>query len=260
MQILKFPAFKDNYIWGIQHKNHLLVVDPGDSSPIIDFLSTNENILLNGILITHHHQDHVGGIEDLVNYHKRDKEKIIQINGNEYKSLLPVLGPKNCQKFGVNFCVEGCDNVKINEFTLSILDIPGHTEEHVGYFFDEETNFFSNPFFFCGDTLFGAGCGRVLGGSAQNLFKSLKKISKLPLNTSVFCAHEYTLANINFAHHLFPNDKKISKRKKIVEQKRTNGISTIPTTIEEELETNPFYRCKNLDEFIVMRKQKDLWI
>ena len=82
----------------------------------------------------------------------------------------------------------------------------------------------------------------------------------MPINTSVFCAHEYTLANINFAHHLFPNDKKISKRKKTVEKKRSNGISTIPTTIEEELETNPFYRCKNLDEFIVMRKQKDLWI
>jgi hydroxyacylglutathione hydrolase len=258
MQILKFNAFKDNYIWGLQHKNQFLVIDPGDPAPVINFLSSNKHLNFSGILITHHHSDHVGGIQDLAKIYDKNKSKNTFINSKQLDVDIPILGPRNCQKFGVNVFVEEGDKINIGAFKLSILDIPGHTQQHLGYFFENNIIKLS-PFFFCGDTLFAAGCGRILGGDAKNLFKSLKKIGNLPKSTLIFCAHEYTLNNIQFASSLYPDDSKITLRKIIVENKRIEGNCTIPSTLEEELETNPFYRCKNLNEFIQMRKKKDVW-
>ena len=258
MHILQFSAFTDNYIWALKKKNQLVVIDPGDYRPIKDFFTKNPSILLAGIFITHHHLDHVGGIEELLKLANLDKKDSIFLNGATCKSLIPVFGPPNCKKFGVNTILKEGDRINWGDTLIEILDIRGHTDEHLGYYCDGSDDVIS-PFVFSGDTLFAGGCGRVLGGSISNLFHSLNKLSNLPKNTLVYCAHEYTLDNLNFAADVFPGDRKIAARKKNVEFYRSKNISTVPSTIGEELQTNPFYRVHELEEFIELRKMKDVW-
>ena len=144
------------------------------------------------------------------------------------------------------------------EKNFTVLEIPGHTSNHIGYFCEDNING-NLKSVFCGDTLFAAGCGKILGGTAYDLFYSLMKLAKLPENTLIYCAHEYTLANIEFASELFPNDFYIKKRKQNIENSRRLGLATVPSTIKEEIQTNPFLRCKNLIEFAEMRITKDNW-
>lgn len=265
MIVKRFEAFNDNYIWGIESDNNYLIVDPGDPEPIINFFQKSKKAKLAGILITHHHNDHVGGIKNLTNKNNFNFFALNKINFQgsndnftKISNKIPVIGPIGFDKYGVNYPVKEADNFKFGLINLTVLEIPGHTSNHIGYLCsnkpcDDDLSIF------CGDTLFAAGCGKILGGTAIDLYKSISRIANLPNNTLVYCAHEYTLNNIEFASELFPNDSDIKARRLTVKNSRKLGLATVPSTIKEEKLTNPFLRCKNVTEFTEMRIAKDNW-
>lgn len=223
------PAFDDNYIWAITQVNspYLVLVDPGDASVCIKYIEKKHKILCD-ILITHKHYDHVDGIEELLTY---SKEKQWSVN---------VHGPKNEQ---IPHCTNSLSSE--NKITLSplgitfnIIDLPGHTLGHIAYFADNE-----HPILFCGDTLFSGGCGRIFEGSPTQMLSSLKKLAALPNNTQVYCTHEYTLANLNFAKQVEPDNQTLADYLDNVKAKRNNDQPSLPTTIQLEKAINPFFRC-----------------
>ena len=219
-------AFSDNYIWAIssQNKPALAIVDPGDADVCIDYIEQN-NKQLSAILITHHHSDHVGGINKLVQY----------CQDNAWP--LTVYGPENES-------IPHCD-IKLNEHStfvlnnlaleFSVIELPGHTSGHIAYLTQDSL--------FCGDTLFSGGCGRLFEGTAAQMLNSLEKLSSLPEKTHVYCAHEYTKANLDFALTVEPSNRELVYYYNQVLQKRTQNIATIPTSILQEKMINPFLRC-----------------
>lgn len=231
------PAFDDNYIFMIKDKqtDHLAVVDPGDAKPVLAWLDDN-NETLDTILITHHHHDHTGGIQTL-------KEKTGCV----------VYGPKHEKQpiEGLDHQIEGGDHVMIGDKKFTILDFPGHTVGHIGYYNDDD------HLLFCGDTLFAMGCGRLFEGTAEDMFSSLQKIAHLPDNTAIYCAHEYTYSNGLFAISAEPENNAVKKRLKTVKNARDNNIPTIPTDVMSEKQTNPFLRAKNAAELKTRRLAKD---
>ena len=257
--IRRFNAFSDNYIWGIEIHQTICLVDPGESQKITKYLENfEEPHSIGAIFVTHKHHDHVGGIKELTNSKFAGSNLEILLNESPVHDEMPIFGPFDCQKYGVHQVVSNGDIIKIGNHTIEILDIPGHTEQHVGYLF-RPANERLRPAFFCGDTLFGGGCGRVLGGSLIDLYKSLKKISKLPHETLVYCAHEYTEANLKFAQEFFPDNPEIRKRYGQVKRDRAKLLPTIPTELSCELKTNPYLTCENFKEFRAIRMSKDNW-
>lgn len=227
MDIKYIPIFTSNYIWLMINKDskQAVAVDPGLSTPVIDFLS-KENLTLTDILITHHHSDHVGGVLDLKK----------RYNPNIYAPYIESVA-------GATNKVRNSDRVflsVINDY-FEVLDIPGHTLGHVAYY-----NKLQN-ILFCGDTLFSAGCGRLFEGNYAELYASLKKLSSLPDLTLVYCTHEYTIENLKFAKLLEPNNKSIIKRTNESLQMLAKGLPTLPSTIGAEKEFNPFLRCHSPD-------------
>jgi len=222
LQIHAVPAFKDNYLWVLAEGSHAAVVDPGDAAPIERFLAEN-GLTLDAILATHHHGDHVGGLLALASHWK-----------------CPVWGPagEDIEGLGTRL-VEG-DRIHVPgiEIELDVLDVPGHTAGHIAYV---DT---LKEFVFCGDTLFACGCGRLFEGTPAQMSHSLAKLARLPGGTRVYCAHEYTLANIRFAEAVEPGNKALAERKARDTAKRERGEATVPSTIGEELATNPFMRCR----------------
>jgi hydroxyacylglutathione hydrolase len=219
------PAFTDNYIWAITEKgsNKACVVDPGDAAPVIEYLA-REGLILSDILITHHHLDHTGGIRQLCN-----------------KYSPRVFGPESSNIEGItDFVVEG-DCVELFGQSFSVLEIPGHTLDHIAFFSADQDQ--PTPILFCGDTLFAAGCGRLFEGSPAMMCSSLKKLSSLDTNTKVYCTHEYTLANLQFALAAEPDNDALLKRNQFELVKRNKGLPTLPSSIELEIATNPFIRC-----------------
>ena len=235
INILPIKAFKDNYIWLIQEKLNGVIVDPGDAKPVIKKLKEN-NIDLKAILITHKHHDHIGGVEELISYHPD-----VRIYGPDLR--LPFL--QNI-KFKYEVVKEG-DVISIlgTKLKFYVIETPGHTSDHI-IFVDKEN-------LFCGDTLFACGCGRLFEGTYEEMFKSLLKISSLNPNTKVYCAHEYTKENIRFALTIDPDNYQLNERYK----KLQDVEITIPSILQEELETNPFLRVKTSKEFKLIRKRKD---
>ena len=217
-------AYDDNYIWLISTNEGSIIVDPGESKEIIKGINENK-IDLKGILITHHHFDHTNGLQDLLNIDDFD-----------------VFGPVNNIN-GINKKVREPDKFSIIGIDFEVIDLPGHTLDHIGFYSFNN----GNPILFCGDTLFAAGCGRVFEGTYEQMFEALKKISKLPMNTKVYCGHEYTLSNIKFALEVDPNNLKIHDEYRHVQELMKSDIPSLPTTIEKELDINPFLRCDNLD-------------
>ena len=217
-------AYDDNYIWLISTNEGSIIVDPGESKEIIKGINENK-IDLKGILITHHHFDHTNGLQDLLNIDDFD-----------------VFGPVNNIN-GINKKVVEPDKFSIIGMDFEVIDLPGHTLDHIGFYSFNN----GNPILFCGDTLFAAGCGRVFEGTYEQMFEALKKISKLPKNTKVYCGHEYTLSNIKFALEVDPNNIIIQDEYRHVKELIKSDIPSLPTTIEKELEINPFLRCNNLD-------------
>ena len=229
LSIKPIKSFTDNYIWMIKKNKDVVVVDPGDAIPVLNFLK-EKNLNLKSILITHKHADHIGGIEDLLNHYPNIK----------------IYGPKNNFNF-IYTIVNNDELLKINELNIEfrVIATPGHTLDHV-VFADQDH-------LFCGDTLFGCGCGKLFEGSYSQMHSSLKTLSKLPTSIKVYCAHEYTKKNIEFALTQDKDNQYLIDRKRNLIGKDI----TLPSTLGEELKTNPFLRSKDLTQFKELRQRKD---
>ncbi|CAM8429183.1 hydroxyacylglutathione hydrolase [Candidatus Methylopumilus universalis] len=223
-------AFQDNYIWLIHNDQNSIIVDPGDAEPVINALE-RKNLNLVAILITHHHADHIGGVMAL-------QEKYPHIK---------IFAPQKDKYEFVNISLKNGDEINIPELQINykIIEIPGHTQGHIAYY--DKKNLF------CGDTLFACGCGKIFDGTHEQMYNSLKKISALPKDTKIYCAHEYTKKNITFALSLDPDDTNLKLRKESL----SNVTNTIPSSLEEELKTNPFLKCTSLEAFKRLRDLKD---
>jgi hydroxyacylglutathione hydrolase len=219
MDIVPIPAFRDNYIWTLRDDRHAAVVDPGEAGPVRSYLK-KEKLKLVAILATHHHPDHTGGIADLV-----------------ADARVPVHGPRGEPIPALTHPVGQGDSVNVPELSalFSVLDIPGHTRAHVAYY--------GLGALFCGDTLFACGCGRVFEGTPEQMVDSLAKLAALPDDTKVYCGHEYTLANIEFARKVDPGNAELAAREERARRLRAAGKPTLPSTLGEERATNPFLRC-----------------
>ena len=234
LKIIPLPAFTDNYIWAIVYGNSCVVVDPGDSSPVFNFLESN-NLDLESILITHHHFDHTGGMLALAK-----------------KYDCPVYGPSGDHIEGLTSKVSEGDEITIFNFKFKIFETPGHTLDHIAYFHSSD----KGSCLFCGDTLFSGGCGRLFEGTAEDMFSSLNKFISLPDETLVFCAHEYTQSNLKFALSINPSNLDLIKYSKKVNELRSNSEITLPSNIGLEKKINPFFLLsdkeilKNSEQFI----------
>lgn len=214
-KIIPLRAFQDNYIWALHSLDHcqVAVVDPGDPEPVLSYLSNN-NLTLSSILITHHHHDHTGGIRTLC----------------EYFPHVKLYTPQDLKDGNIILPFEN-----ENSFRLTIMEIPGHTLDHIAYYNDD--------LIFCGDTLFSCGCGRLFEGTAEQLYASLQKINQLAGHILIYCAHEYTLANLRFAEQVDPTNQAITERIKEIAALRAKGAPSLPVTLDIERATNPFLRC-----------------
>ena len=219
MAIHAVPAFKDNYIWMVEDGRHAVAVDPGDAAPVQEFLE-RRGLVLTAVLATHHHADHVGGMPELARRWK-----------------CPTIGPTLEVAAGLDRRVAEGEVFAVPGIALELatLDIPGHTAGHIALY--------SRDAVFCGDTLFACGCGRLFEGTPAQMMASLAKLARLPGPTRVYCGHEYTLANIQFAQAVEPGNTKLAERAAREAAKRARGEPTLPSTIAEELATNPFLRC-----------------
>jgi hydroxyacylglutathione hydrolase len=218
MQIHPVPAFEDNYLWVIEDGRHAAAVDPGDEQPVQAFLESR-GLALSAILVTHHHGDHVGGVEWLAGRWK-----------------CPVFGPAGERIDGLTQRLREGDRITVPglELELAVLDVPGHTRGHIAY---------AGPgMVLCGDTLFACGCGRLFEGTPAQMQESLAKLARLPGETRVYCAHEYTMSNIRFALAVEPGNAKLLARSERDAAARAAGRPTLPCTIADELDTNPFLR------------------
>lgn len=229
LSIKPIKSFTDNYIWMIKKNKDVVVVDPGDAIPVLNFLK-EKNLNLKSILITHKHFDHIGGIEDLLSHYPNIK----------------IYGPKNNFNF-IYTVVNNDELLKIDELNIEfrVIATPGHTLDHV-VFADQDH-------LFCGDTLFGCGCGKLFEGSYSQMHSSLKTLSKLPQSIKVYCAHEYTKKNIEFALTQDKDNQYLTDRKRNLIGKDI----TLPSTLGEELKTNPFLRSKDVTQFKELRQRKD---
>lgn len=223
MNIFPIPAFEDNYIWTLYNEQYAIVVDPGDAVPVIKYLDEYKLKLL-AILVTHHHRDHIGGINDLVELYNT-----------------PVYGPRREKIPHLTFPLGEGDVVEFNElkFRANVIDIPGHTLGHIAYLWDGGM--------FCGDTLFTCGCGKIFEGTPEQLHKSLQRLASQPDDTLVYCTHEYTEYNTPFALLCEPDNVVLKQRIKDAEALRAQNKPTVPSTIKLEKDTNPFLRCTEPD-------------
>lgn len=222
-EIFPIPAFTDNYIWAIHdaNSNDFAVVDPGDPDPVIAY-ATKKGLRLSHILITHHHADHTGGLKELISHYQPH-----------------VIGPEPSGIPGIDqFAHEG-DCFELFGHRWEVYEVPGHTLDHIAYY--SKTS--SPEILFCGDTLFAAGCGRLFEGSAEMMSHSLSKFANLPSTTSVYCTHEYTMANLQFALAVESDNAALQRRFRDEQAKRDSQQATLPSSIALELSTNPFLRC-----------------
>ena len=233
MNLTALPAFTDNYIWMLDDGHHAVVVDPGDSAPVLTALAARQ-LVLAAILVTHHHADHVGGVGALRPH-----------------LLGSVYGPKRERIPGPIVALEQGDTVEALGMRFAVLDVPGHTSGHIAYFTEPAG---AAPILFCGDTLFSGGCGRLFEGTPAQMHRSLSKLSALPGATRVCCAHEYTLANLRFATAVEPANTATLDYTRWCEMRRAAGAPTLPSSIERERLVNPFLRC---DEPAVARTARD---
>lgn len=219
------PAFEDNYIWLLRHPDQpqVAIVDPGDAEPVIATLQ-QQSLQPIAILVTHHHWDHVGGIGDLLARYD-----------------LPVYGPAHeTIPYRSQALVDG-DTVELPALgaRIRVMDVPGHTAGHIAYYLENSDG---PGLLFCGDTLFAGGCGRLFEGTPVQMQHSLSRIRALPDDTLVYCAHEYTEANLGFACIAEPHNAALRERQQQVQQQRAAGQATVPSVLAMEKATNPFLR------------------
>ena len=220
LSIKPIKALSDNYIWLVTTNEGSIVIDPGESKQIIDLVKSNE-IDLEGILITHHHYDHTNGIEEILKYKK-----------------VEVYGPKNNIN-SITKRVKQNDVFNLIGLKFEVIETPGHTLDHIAVYCLKD----EKSILFCGDTLFSGVCGRVFEGTYSQMYESLKKLSKLPEDTQIFCGHEYTSSNLQFACAVEPNNQYIKEYNEEIIEKIKNGEPSLPSSLKIEHMINPFIRC-----------------
>ena len=231
--ITAIPALKNNYIWAIHNDHRAVVVDPGEARPVLEFLDAR-GIQLDSILCTHRHADHIGGILKLREVYN------VPVHGRQY--------PGNPH---ITHELREGDQLKLEQFGLefNIIEIPGHLNDHIAYV--------APGMVFCGDVLFGAGCGKIFEGTPAQMHHSLQRLALLPDSTQVYCGHEYTAANLRFALACEPGNTAIQQRIITTTELRAANLPTLPSTIALEKATNPFLRCAQA-EIICTLKQRGL--
>ena len=230
LNVVPIPILNDNYIWTIIHGKKTVVIDPGLSDPVLKY-HQKYNLELTAILITHHHHDHIGGIDGIINQHN-----------------VPVYAPYH-EKFNFKYH-QVQENSKIqlfdNTLEFSVIEVPGHTLEHIIYH--------GNQLLFCGDTLFSFGCGRIFEGTYRQMYDSLRKFKSIDPDSRVYCTHEYTLKNLEFLKNYFKDNTFYEKKY----QNLSKSMITLPSLLKDELESNPFLNS-SYDEFKKLREAKDLF-
>ena len=235
LDIVAVPAFADNYLW-LVHDNasgETAVVDPGDAAPVLA-AAEQRGWTISQVWNTHWHPDHTGG-----------NRALKEATGAR------ITGPADENIPGRDVSLREGDGIRLGEHVGRVIEVPGHTLGHIALIFDEDR------VAFVGDTLFAMGCGRLFEGSPQQMYRSLQRLTGLPPETRLYCAHEYTLSNARFAAHAYAANSAIAARLTEVEQQRSNGERTVPTTVAQELATNPFVLAPNVDEFARLRRDKD---
>lgn len=230
IEILPIPVLRDNYVWMLHRtdSSHVVLVDPGEAAPVLTAIQQRA-WQLQAILVTHHHLDHIGGVEDILRHHP-----------------VPVYGPAS-EHIG---CVsEGLDEMKNTrlagvDFDLTVLAVPGHTRGALAYYMRETIADSGASGLVCsGDTLFAAGCGRIFEGTAEQMFASLQRFTDLPEDTLLCCGHEYTCANLHFAAAVEPGNSAVLQRLTRATAQRAADLPTVPAALRLESESNPFLRC-----------------
>ena len=235
LEIVPVPAFNDNYLWLVHDdaSGETAVVDPGDASPVLAE-AERRGWAITQIWNTHWHPDHTGG-----------NLAVKAATGAR------ISGPEGEAIPGRDVCLSQGDEVRLGKHVGRVIEVPGHTLDHIALIFDDER------VAFVGDTLFAMGCGRLFEGTPEQMHASLQSLAALPEDTSIYCSHEYTLANARFAAHADPDNAAIAERLAEVETMRAAGEITLPSTIARERATNPFVRARNSQEFAALRSAKD---
>lgn len=235
MEIVPVPAFSDNYLWLVHDENsgETAVVDPGDAAPVLAE-AERRGWTIGQVWNTHWHPDHSGG-----------NLAIKQATGAR------ISGPANENIPGRDVALSEGDEVRLGSHVGRVIEVPGHTLGHIALLFEED------GIAFVGDTLFAMGCGRLFEGTPEQMYRSLQRLTELPDDIRLYCAHEYTLSNARFAAHAEPDNPAVAERLAEVEALREQNQITLPTTVGQERETNPFVRSTNVEEFARRRTAKD---
>ena len=235
-KILCVKIFNDNYVWiiyNIKNKN-CVIIDPGEYEKTFNFI-LNNGLIPSAIFITHHHKDHCGGAFELSNHFN-----------------IPIYGYINSKVIGIsNYIDEGDEiNIESSEMIFSVITLPGHTLDHVGYILMDSI--------FCGDTLFSGGCGKVFEGTYKQMLDSLNKLTKFNDSYKIYCSHEYTLTNLLFASEIDNENSFLIDYTKKIRGMINSGVRTIPTTLGLEKKINPFLRCNDMAFLKSLKKSKNV--
>jgi hydroxyacylglutathione hydrolase len=235
MEIVPVPAFSDNYLWLVHDEDsgETAVVDPGDAAPVLAE-AQRRGWTIGQVWNTHWHPDHTGGN--------------LAIKAATGASIS---GPAEENIPGRDVALSEGDEIRLGQHVGRVIEVPGHTRGHIALLFDDD------HVAFVGDTLFAMGCGRLFEGTPEQMYRSLQRLAGLPENTRLYCAHEYTLANARFAAQAEPGNEAVAERLEQVKALRELGQITVPTTVAQERETNPFVRSTNVEEFAHRRAAKD---
>ena len=243
--ITPLPVLQDNVVWIWTRGNEAVVVDPAVAEPVRQWL-LDRKLELRAVLQTHHHADHIGGTPDLL---------------CQWPSAAVIAAAADRERIPFQtVSLQPGTQIELLGQPVSVLDVKAHTRAHLAYVLpqgccpEQPT-----PVLFCGDTLFGAGCGRLFEGSPEDMHQALKRLEGLPDNTIVHCAHEYTEGNLRWAHALRPDDQAIAERLNSVQDLRSRGGLSLPSTMGEERRTNLFLRASSVQELGELRRHKDSW-
>ncbi len=236
LEVVAVPVLTDNYVWLIHNNetDETAAVDPSVADPVLDAVAA-KGWSLTQVLNTHWHPDHTGGNQ-----------------GIQAATGSPIVAPAEAERVStVDRVVAEGDRVTVAGAEAVVWDIPAHTAGHVAYYFEVE------GMIFVGDTMFAMGCGRLFEGTAEQMYSNMRRIAGLRGDVRIYCGHEYTLANGRFAEHAEPGNSAVKERIVQVKSLRDQGLITLPTTVAQERETNPFVRATNTKEFARLRAAKD---